>query len=87
VFYFLAIKGIFAMDHLPYSPDLAPTYFWLFSKLKSVLKGKRFSDIEDLKSSVKKILTFLFSILKTVLNDGQGDGNIAQNLWEITEKL
>jgi histone-lysine N-methyltransferase SETMAR len=54
---FLAQKDISAMDHLPYSPDLAPADFWLFPKLKSVMKGKRFSDIEDIKSPVKKFLT------------------------------
>jgi histone-lysine N-methyltransferase SETMAR len=54
---FLAGKGISAMDHPPYSPELAQADFWLFPKLKSVLKGKRFSDVEDIKSSVKKILT------------------------------
>jgi hypothetical protein len=42
------------MDHLPYSPDLASADFWLFPKLRNVLKGKHFSDIEDLKSSMKK---------------------------------
>jgi hypothetical protein len=47
-------KGISAMDHLPYSPELAPADFWLFPKLKSVLKGKRFLDAEGIKSSVKK---------------------------------
>jgi hypothetical protein len=46
---FLAGKVISAMDHLPYSPD-----FWLFPKLKSVLKGRCFSDAEDIKSSMKK---------------------------------
>jgi histone-lysine N-methyltransferase SETMAR len=45
------------MDHPPYSPDLAPADFCLIPKLKSVLKGTRFSDIEDIKSSVKKKLT------------------------------
>jgi transposase len=45
------------MDHPPYSPDLAPADFWLFQKLKSVLKGRPFLDVEDIKSSVKKILT------------------------------
>jgi hypothetical protein len=54
---FLAGKGIFAVDYLLYSPDLAPADFWLFPKLESVLKGKHFSDIEDIKSSVKKKLT------------------------------
>jgi histone-lysine N-methyltransferase SETMAR len=33
-------KGISAMDHLPYSFDSAPTDFWLFPELRSVLKGK-----------------------------------------------
>jgi hypothetical protein len=36
---------------------LLPADFWLFSKLKSMLKGKYFWDIEDIKSSVKRILT------------------------------
>jgi histone-lysine N-methyltransferase SETMAR len=54
---FLAGKDISAMDHPPYSPDLAPAVLWLYPKLKSVLKGKRFSDVEDIKSSVKNILT------------------------------
>jgi hypothetical protein len=43
---FLSGKGISALDHPPYSPDLAPADFWLVPKLKSVLKGKRFSDFE-----------------------------------------
>jgi hypothetical protein len=38
------------MDHPPYSPALAPGDFWLFPKFKSVLKEKRFSDVEDIKS-------------------------------------
>jgi hypothetical protein len=36
---------------------LAPADFWLLPKFKSMLKGKRFSDVEDIKSSVKKIFT------------------------------
>jgi hypothetical protein len=71
---FLAGKGISAMDHLLYSPDFVPADFWLFPELKSVLKGKCFlniQDLEDIKSSMKKILTdILFRILKTVLNNG-----------------
>jgi hypothetical protein len=37
--------------------DLAPADFWLFPKLKSVLKGERFLGVGDIKSSVKKMLT------------------------------
>jgi hypothetical protein len=47
---FLAGKHISAMDHPMYSPGS-------FQDSRSVLKGKRFSDVEDIKSSVKKIST------------------------------
>jgi hypothetical protein len=40
------------MDHLPYSPDLAPCDFWLSPKLKSVLKGQRIADIPDSQRNV-----------------------------------
>jgi hypothetical protein len=43
-------EGISAMDHQPYSPD-----FCLFPELKSVLKGKSFSEFEDIKPSAEKI--------------------------------
>jgi hypothetical protein len=45
---FLAGKGISAMFHPPYSPDLTLADFWLFPKLKTVLKGKRLSEVEDI---------------------------------------
>jgi histone-lysine N-methyltransferase SETMAR len=51
---FLTGKGISAMGHPPYSPDLAPADFCLLPELKRMLKGKCFSDVEDIKSSVKK---------------------------------
>jgi hypothetical protein len=54
------------MDHPPYSADLSPADFWLFPEFKSVLKTKRFSDLEDIKSSVKKREIFMFRILKSV---------------------
>jgi transposase len=31
----------------PYSPDLAPADFFLFPKLKSSLKGRRFQTVEE----------------------------------------
>jgi transposase len=57
VLHCLAGKDISAMENPPYSPDLAPTDFWLFPKHKRVLKGKSFSGIEDIKSSMRKFLT------------------------------
>jgi histone-lysine N-methyltransferase SETMAR len=50
---FVAGKGISAMDHPPYSPDLAPADFCLFPKRRSVLKAKRFSDVENVTPSVE----------------------------------
>lgn len=35
----------------PYSPDLAPADFFLFPKLKSTLKGRRFDSIDAIKES------------------------------------
>ena len=40
----------------PYSPDLAPCDFWLFPKLKSPLKGRRFADLSDIQRNVKTLL-------------------------------
>ena len=36
----------------PYSPDLAPCDFWLFLKLKSPLKGKRFQTINEIQENM-----------------------------------
>jgi hypothetical protein len=36
------------MKHPPYSPALAQNDFWLFPKIKSARKGRRFQDIEDI---------------------------------------
>ena len=38
------------LDHPPYSPDLAPCDFFLFSKLKEAIKGVRFPDMEAIKA-------------------------------------
>ena len=39
------------MTQLPYSPDLVPCDFWLFPKLKSPLKGKRFQTIDEIQEN------------------------------------
>jgi hypothetical protein len=36
------------VPHPPYSPDLAPCDFFLFPRLKSTLKGKRFQDVMEI---------------------------------------
>jgi hypothetical protein len=49
---FLAEKSIPVTTQPPYSPDLAPSDFWLFSTLKMGFKGARFEIMEDIKSNV-----------------------------------
>ncbi|KAJ4425723.1 hypothetical protein ANN_27919 [Periplaneta americana] len=46
-------------DHPPYSPDLAPSDFHLFTKLKDFLGGTRFGSDEELKKTVKTWLNEL----------------------------
>jgi hypothetical protein len=38
----------------PYSPDLAPTDFFLFPKLKTTLKGCRFQTIEEIQEKAMR---------------------------------
>ena len=44
--------GIKTVPHLPYSPDLAPCDFWLFSKLR----GCGYETIEKMKVAVTKVI-------------------------------
>jgi len=39
--------GFELLRHPPYSPDLAPSDFYLFPKRKEFMKGRRFADDED----------------------------------------
>jgi len=48
---FLANQDTIVMPQAPYSPDLAPADFFLFPKLKSTLKGRRFQTIEEIKEN------------------------------------
>ena len=52
---YLTKMGIKTVSHLPYSPDLAPCDFWLFSKLR----GCRYETIEEMKDAVMKVIDTL----------------------------
>jgi transposase len=39
------------VPHPPYSPDLAPADFFLFPKLKTTLKGRRFQTIKEIQEN------------------------------------
>ena len=59
---FLANNSIACLDHPPYTPDLAPSDFWLFPKLKITLKGQRFEDIVDIQQHAKTVLRNILSV-------------------------
>jgi transposase len=54
------------VPHPAYSPDLAPSDFHLFQKMKKHLRGQRFHSNEDVQNEVKKWLRaqdeFFFSM-------------------------
>jgi len=63
------------LEHPAYSLDLAPSDFFLFPKIKEILKGRHFDDIDDIRinttAALKAIPQKQFQI---VLKDGLGAG-------------
>jgi hypothetical protein len=45
--------------HPAYSPDLAPCDFYVFPKMKPLLKGQRFVSIEEIQSESLQVLKVL----------------------------
>ena len=46
--------GFETVPHPPYSPDLAPSDYWLFAAMKRPLKGRRYDNLQQLASAVSK---------------------------------
>ena len=46
------------LQHPPYSPDLAPTDYYLFCSLSNHMRGVTFDNEEDLKNWLNKILRY-----------------------------
>jgi len=44
------------IPHPPYSPDLVPCDFLLFSCMKGQMKGKRFADVSEVKKKMLEVL-------------------------------
>lgn len=53
---YLAKNNVATLEHPPYSPDLAPADFFLFTRLKTSLKGERFTNSEAIKENATKAL-------------------------------
>ena len=62
---FLVSKEITTLHHTPYLLNLPPCDFFLFPKLKGILKGTCFKGVEDIKTSV---MTHLKTIKKEELS-------------------
>jgi len=53
---FLATKQITVLEHPAYSPDLAPNDLFLFTKIKEILKGRHFDDIDAIRSNTIAVM-------------------------------
>ena len=53
---FLATKQITVLEHPAYSPDLAPSDFFLFPKIKEILKRRHFDDTDDIRNNTTAAL-------------------------------
>ena len=53
------------MPYPPYSPSLTPSDFFLFPKMKKVLKGKHFASVEDMKQKVAEELKGIKNFLSS----------------------
>jgi len=53
---FLATKQITVLEHPANSPDLVPSDFFLFPKIKEILKGRHFDGIDDIRSNTTAAL-------------------------------
>ena len=73
---FLVKQQITQVTQAPYHPGLAPCNFWLFPKLKSSLKGKRFQTIDEIQENT---MGQLMAIGRTMRSQGayfKGDRSI-----------
>jgi len=48
---FLATKQITVLEHPAYSPDLTPSDFFLFPKIKEILIRRHFDDIYNIRNN------------------------------------
>ncbi|KAG7170299.1 Mariner Mos1 transposase-like 5 [Homarus americanus] len=56
---FLANKNITVLEHPPYLLDLTPCDFYLFPKIKSIIKGTNFVSVQEVKANTTELLNSL----------------------------
>ena len=84
---FMARNSMAVLPHPPHSPDVAPSDFFLFPRVKRNLKGMRFADVEEVKRKRRRRLqTSKKMSLKIVSNNGRREWASALLLTESTLK-
>jgi hypothetical protein len=70
-----ASKQVTVLEHSTYSPNLVPNDFFLLPKIKEILKGRQFDDIDDIRSNMTAALKpFYKTSSKIVLKGRLGAG-------------
>lgn len=49
-------KGVTALYHPRYAPDLAPVHYFLLARLKLRLKGRHFTNAAEIQQTMKTVL-------------------------------
>jgi [histone H3]-lysine36 N-dimethyltransferase SETMAR len=89
--------GYELLPHSPYSPDLAPSDFFMFADLKRMLAGKKFSTNEEViaeigayfeamsksyyKNGIEKLYDRCISLYRCIFERFQDNCNVSKHLW------
>jgi transposase len=68
----LSSKQITVLEHPPYSPDLVTSDYFVFQKIKEILKGRHFADIDDIRSNTTAALKAIPQNLQNCLETRPG---------------
>jgi transposase len=71
--------GFEVVLHPPFSPDLAPSDFWLFGALKKYLKGYRFTCDEEVRAAMASFENRLENSTATVPKNSFSAGGVVSN--------
>ena len=77
----LAEKNITVLEQPPYSPDLAPCDFFLFPKLKGIIKGTRFVSLAGVATSNIFVATNTMFVATKVLSRRNMDRLLSRQKW------
>jgi hypothetical protein len=58
------------VPHSPYSPDLAPSDFWLLGRIKTGLDGRSFAEPKDLLKGIRESLEGIPAVELTAIFEG-----------------